>query len=138
MALFQQIPSSGEARHYDVKSPVTLESIGEFDAATAAEVRAAVDRARKAQRDWARLSFDERAAYLWRLVDAIVARQDDIVELVTRETGKVRNEAIAMEVLAPCIQVSHYAKRAARYLRTTRRRPTGCRHSAFLRAISDT
>ena len=30
-----------------------------------------------------------------------------------------------MEVLAPCMQIAHYAKRGADYLQTTRRRPTG-------------
>jgi succinate-semialdehyde dehydrogenase/glutarate-semialdehyde dehydrogenase len=55
----------------------------------------------------------------------IVERQDDIIDLVMKETGKARNEAIAMEVMAPCMQISHYAKRGAKYLRTQRRRPTG-------------
>lgn len=125
MALFEEIPSESDHRRYKLKSPVSLESIGEFESATAAEVKAAVDRARKAQREWALLSFAERAKVLWRWVDAIVERQDDIVELVVKETGKARNEAIAMEVMAPCMQISHYAKRGAKYLQTRKRRPTG-------------
>jgi len=125
MALFEEISSEPGRRHYNVKSPVTLESIGEFDAATAGEVQGAVDRARKAQRKWALKTFAERADVLWRWVDVIVERQDDIIELVVKETGKARNEAIAMEVMAPCMQISHYAKRGAGYLRTRRRRPTG-------------
>ncbi len=125
MALFEAIPTSDGRRRYNVKSPVTLESIGQFDSATADEVKAAVARARKAQHEWATRSFAERAEVLWRLVDQIVARQDDIVALVIKETGKPRNEAVAMEVLAPCMQISHYAKRAAGYLKTVHRRPTG-------------
>ncbi len=125
MALFELVSSESGRRTYDVKSPVTLESIGQFDAASTAEVREAVDRARKAQREWATKSFAERAEVLWRWVDVIVERQDDIVDLVIKETGKARFEAIAMEVMAPCMQISHYAKRAAGYLRTRKRRPTG-------------
>jgi acyl-CoA reductase-like NAD-dependent aldehyde dehydrogenase len=125
MALFEEVSSESDHRHYNVKSPVTLESIGEFDAATATEVQAAVDRGRKAQREWASKSFAERAEVLWRWVDVIVERQDDIVDLVIKETGKARYEAIAMEVMAPCMQISHYAKRGGRYLRTRKRRPTG-------------
>jgi succinate-semialdehyde dehydrogenase/glutarate-semialdehyde dehydrogenase len=125
MALFEEVPSESDHRHYNVRSPVTLESIGEFDAATAAEVQGAVDRARKAQREWASKSFAERAEVLWRWVDVIVERQDDIIDLVIKETGKARYEAIAMEVMAPCMQISHYAKRGAKYLRTRKRRPTG-------------
>jgi succinate-semialdehyde dehydrogenase/glutarate-semialdehyde dehydrogenase len=128
MALFEQIPSDDSApgrRRYNVKSPVTLESIGEFEAASDEEVRAAVDRARKAQREWATKSFAERAEVLWRLVDQLVARQDDIVDLVVRETGKAVNEAISMEVMAPCMQISHYAKRGGKYLATKTRRASG-------------
>jgi len=125
MALFEEIESDSEHRRYNIKSPISLESIGEFDAATAAEVQSAVKRARKAQRDWATRSFAERAAVLWRWVEVIVERQDDIVELVIKETGKARFEAIAMEVMAPCMQISHYAKYGARYLQTRKRRPTG-------------
>ena len=125
MALFESIPSESGRRLYRVKSPVTLETIGEFECPTAEEVREAVIRARKAQRDWAARSIDERAEVLWRLVDVFVARQDDIVDLVVKETGKPRNEAISMEVMAPCMQISHYAKHARRYLKTRTRRASG-------------
>ncbi len=125
MALFEEISSESDRRRFNIKSPVTLESIGEFESATTEEVIAAVGRARKAQREWAQFSLADRAKVLWRWVDAIVERQDDIIELVMKETGKARNEAIAMEVMAPCMQISHYAKRGAKYLRTQKRRPTG-------------
>jgi succinate-semialdehyde dehydrogenase/glutarate-semialdehyde dehydrogenase len=125
MAIFEAISSESGRRRYRIQSPVTLESIGEFEAATANEVRAAVERARKAQREWATRSFDERAKVLWRLVDRWVERQDEIVDLVVQETGKTRNEAISMEVVAPCMQISHYAKHAKRYLKTRTRRASG-------------
>jgi succinate-semialdehyde dehydrogenase/glutarate-semialdehyde dehydrogenase len=117
--------SESGRRQYNVRSPVSLETIGEFEAATTEDVLAAVERARKAQHDWASRSLAERAEVLWRWVDVFVARQDEIVDLVVRETGKPRNEAIAMEVMAPCMQISHYAKRGAGYLRAEKRRPTG-------------
>ncbi len=125
MALFESIPTADGTRRYNVKSPVTLESIGEFQCATEEEVRRAVLRARKAQRDWATKSFDERAEVLWRLVDQFVARQDEIIDLVVKETGKARAEAISMEVMAPCMQISHYAKNASKYLKTKKTRASG-------------
>ena len=126
MALFESIPSevSGQ-RLYNVKSPVSLESIGQFQAASAEEVQAAIDRGRKAQREWAKKTFDERSEVLWRLVDQLVERQDEIVDIVVKETGKTLNEAITMEVMAPCMQISHYAKRAKKYLATKTKRPAG-------------
>jgi len=125
MALFEPIPSESDRRRYRVKSPVTLEVIGEFESARSADVKEAVARARKAQHDWAQRSFDERAEVLWRLVDVIVKRQEDLIDVVVQETGKPRNEAISMEVVAPCMQISHYAKHARRYLKTRRRRASG-------------
>ena len=60
---------------------------------------AAVGRARKAQQEWAKRSFDERAEVLWRLVDQFVERQDEVIDLVIKETGKTLNETISMEVM---------------------------------------
>jgi len=125
MAIFESIPSDDDHRRYRVKSPVTLEPIGEFDAASKEEVHAAVLRAQKAQRDWAERSFEERAAVMWRIVDELVARQDEVVDLVVKETGKARSEAIAMEVFAPCASIAYYAKRAKKFLAPTLRRPAG-------------
>ena len=125
MAIYEQIPSGGPRRRYRVSSPITLEPIGEFEAGGVEDVRTAVARARKAQAGWAQLSFDARAEYLWRLVDAIVERQDEIIDCVIQETGKPRNEAISMEVMAPCLQISYYAKRAKKFLATQRRAPSG-------------
>ena len=43
MALFAEIPSEDATRRFDIKSPVTLESIGQFRAAGPDEVKAAVE-----------------------------------------------------------------------------------------------
>ncbi len=125
MAIFESIPGDSGRRRYRVQSPVTFEPIGEFDAATKDEVVAAVERARKAQREWALLSFDERAAVMWRLVDQIVERQEEIIDVVVKETGKARSEAISMEVFSPCAAIAYYAKRAKKFLAPTVRRPAG-------------
>jgi acyl-CoA reductase-like NAD-dependent aldehyde dehydrogenase len=124
MAIYERI-GDVPRRHYRVSSPVTLEPIGEFDAATADEVRDAVARARKAQASWAELSVKARSAYAWRLLDQFVKRQDEIIDAVLQETGKARAEAIGMEVFACCDAISYYAKRAPRFLAPERRRIHG-------------
>jgi acyl-CoA reductase-like NAD-dependent aldehyde dehydrogenase len=124
MAIYERI-GDVPRRRYRVSSPVTLEPIGEFDAATADEVRDAVARARKAQASWAELSVKARAAYAWRLLDQFVKRQDEIIDAVLQETGKARAEAIGMEVFACCDAISYYAKRAPRFLAPERRRIHG-------------
>ncbi len=54
---------------------------------TASDVDAAVAAAAKAQPAWAALSVDERAAYLHRLGDAILARADDILKVEVADSG---------------------------------------------------
>ena len=121
MAIIEPIATPGPRRRYRASSPATLAPIGEFECANAEDVRAAVERARKAQAVWAELPVAERAQYLWRLLDQFVARQDEIVELVIQETGKARSEAISMEVFACCDAITYYAKRAAKFLAPEKR-----------------
>lgn len=124
MAIYERI-CDVPRRRYRVTSPVTLKPIGEFDAATDDEVRAAVERARKAQAGWAELSVKERARVMWRLLDQFVKRQDEIVDAVIEETGKARTEAIGMEVFACCDAIAYYAKRAPKFLAPEKRRIHG-------------
>lgn len=125
MAIVEVLESAGERRRMAVRSPASLQSIGEFDCRTPDEVRAAVQRARVAQQKWAALSFDERAAHLWRLVDQFVRRQDEVIDAVVAETGKARSEAISMEVYSPCDAISYYAKHAAEILSPQKRKLHG-------------
>jgi succinate-semialdehyde dehydrogenase/glutarate-semialdehyde dehydrogenase len=124
MAIYERIADVPH-RRYRVKSPVTLEPIGEFESASAEEVCAAALRARKAQASWAELTVKQRAAHAWRLLDQFVKRQDEIVDVVIRETGKARSEAIGMEVFACCDAIAYYAKRAPRFLAPEKRRIHG-------------
>jgi succinate-semialdehyde dehydrogenase/glutarate-semialdehyde dehydrogenase len=124
MAIYERI-ADAPRRRYRVTSPVSLAPIGEFECATAEDVRAAVERARKAQASWAELTVRQRTAYAWRLLDQFVKRQDEIVDAVIQETGKARSEAIGMEVFACCDAIAYYAKRAPRFLAPEKRRIHG-------------
>jgi succinate-semialdehyde dehydrogenase/glutarate-semialdehyde dehydrogenase len=121
MAIVESISAAGPRRRYRSVSPVTLAPIGEFECASAEDVRAAVERARKAQGAWGALPVGERAQYLWRLLDQFVARQDEVIDIVIQETGKARSEAISMEVFACCDAITYYAKRAEKFLAPEKR-----------------
>lgn len=125
MAWLEAVPtgeSAGEAeggagrRRYRLKNPVTLEPVGEFEAAADSEVRAAVERARKAQPSWADLGFDERGRFLRRAVGHLLEHQDAFVETIVAETGKPAVEAYASEIVTACDALTWYAKRAHRIL----------------------
>jgi len=128
MAIIEPVEAPASSRRrYRLRSPATLEPAGEFEVATDDDVHNALESARKAQPAWAELGFDERARYLYRALDALVERQEEFIEVVLRETGKARSEAIAMEILAGCDALGFYAKRAGEILRTRKRRMHGLR-----------
>ena len=117
MAWVEALPSTEpERRRFRLKNPVTLEALGEFDVQSDAAVRAAVERARKVQPEWAGLEFDARGRFLARAVQQLIARQDEFVDVIVGETGKPTVEAFASEIVASCDVLTWYAKRARRIL----------------------
>ena len=91
MSIYTPIAKEGETRRVlALRSPIDLEPIGELVCANREDVQAAVARARAAQPDWAAKSFAERAEYMNRALKVLLARQDEIIDTVVRETGKAR------------------------------------------------
>ena len=116
MAIVEPIESSGGARRLRVSSPVTGEKIGEIAVTTAAEVRAAVQRARAAQPAWAAAGFDERARVMRRALKILIRRQEEFIDVLVRETGRSRMETIMMEIFASCDSLAYHAKHAEKIL----------------------
>ncbi len=104
-----------------VISPFTGHPFGTVPAATPDDVALAADRARAAQREWARSSFRQRAAPLLRFHDLLLGRRNQIMDLIQWETGKARRDAFE-EVADTAIVARYYAVNARRHLRAERRR----------------
>lgn len=117
MALISRVETQDPSRpRYDLRHPGTLREIGSFQVSNEDDARAAVSRAKVAQKDWAKLSIKARSDYLHRLRHCIVDRLDDIAATICRETGKPEIEAIA-EITASCDSLQYYPKHAERLLR---------------------
>ncbi len=117
MGIVEQIGSAPDGhRRLRIANPATLEPVGEIQVDGAAEVRAAVDRARKAQPAWEELGFEGRAHYLLRAVRVLLEKQDELLDVIVSETGKPRVEALGSEIVASCDALTFYAKRAKRIL----------------------
>jgi acyl-CoA reductase-like NAD-dependent aldehyde dehydrogenase len=118
MAIVERIEAAtpDARRRLRLRNPATLAPLGDVEVATPSDVRAAVERARKAQPGWSALSFSERGRYLERAARALAARQDEFVAAIVAETGKPELEALTTEVLIGCDALSFYAKRAGRIL----------------------
>ena len=122
MAITETIESSASGRRrIRLLSPVTSQPVGEIEVANADDVRAAVERARAAQPAWAALAIDERARVLRRALELLVADPDRYADVVCRETGKSKTEALMMEVFASCDALAYWSKRAKKILADRRR-----------------
>lgn len=101
-------------------NPATLEELGRVPVCSRKEVHAAVLRAGAAQKEWAALSFKRRARFILSARDLLVERQDEICDLISRETGKPPLEALTSEVLPIANLMDYFARKSAKMLRSER------------------
>ncbi len=87
-----------EVRVIQCTNPATREPLGTVVADTPAEVRAAIARARAAQIGWAETDFAMRRAVLRRMADHILDNVDELVDLIVRDSGKTRENALMGEI----------------------------------------
>ena len=97
-------------------APATGELLGDAPNTPPDEVRAMVARARVAQEAWGALPIEERCARVLRFRDAIVDRTDEVVDLLARECGKPKHEALLHEVAVVAELATYFAKHAPRIL----------------------
>jgi succinate-semialdehyde dehydrogenase / glutarate-semialdehyde dehydrogenase len=100
-------------------SPINGQPLGDIPQSTTADVEAAFERARRAQRVWAETSLDERAAIFLRLHDLVLERQDEIMDMICWESGKARKHAFD-EPLHIALTARYYARTAHEHLDTKR------------------
>ncbi len=101
-------------------NPATGEVWQEYASASVEQVQALVARARAAQKEWSALAFEQRAAYLRKLADLVLARQMEIAQLVTRENGKPIFEALVTEIMPSLDFIHYYLKHGKKLLRPQR------------------
>lgn len=96
--------------------PATWEEIGRVPLAGPDEVRAAVTAAEGAFPAWAALTVEARAAHLLKARDYLLAHLDEACDLISRENGKPRSEALMSEVFVVCDLITKYAARGPEVL----------------------
>ncbi|MDI9408429.1 MAG: betaine-aldehyde dehydrogenase [Candidatus Pacebacteria bacterium] len=108
-----QAPSDNEFKPFVTINPATGQKLAEIASAGYAEVDAAVARAVVAQREWGRRTGAERGRVLRRVVDSLRARNQELAELETLDTGKPIQETSAVDVLSGADCLEYYAGLAA-------------------------
>lgn len=97
-------------------APATGDVLGEVPVFTSDDVQKAMVRARAAQAIWAELPLEARCARVLDLRDKIVDRASELVDVLSRECGKPRNEALVHEVLVLVDMATYFTKRAPKIL----------------------
>src|SRR2546423_6052782 len=91
--------------------------VGEVQANTPDEVRAAVEHARKAFPEWAALPVKQRAVYLKEVRHRIFENLDPILETISTENGKPRAESLAHDVIPALLTLQYLEDLAPKSLR---------------------
>jgi acyl-CoA reductase-like NAD-dependent aldehyde dehydrogenase len=107
------------AEAIESKSPATGEILGTVPIAGPDEVSAAVTRSRAAAARWAEMESAVRRSELAAWRRALAGRADDLADLIHRENGKPRVDAI-LEVMMALSHLHHAGERAEKALRPHR------------------
>jgi succinate-semialdehyde dehydrogenase/glutarate-semialdehyde dehydrogenase len=103
-----------------VHAPATGRLLGTVPKGSAADVREAVRRARKAQEDWFHRRVAERAEPFLRFHDLVLERQAEVLDLIQLEAGKARKHAFE-EVADTAIVARYYSHHAEHLLQPQQR-----------------
>jgi succinate-semialdehyde dehydrogenase/glutarate-semialdehyde dehydrogenase len=112
--------SSTRQAFIDSIDPATGAIVARIPATSVTAIPANFETARAAQKSWALRPLRERCAALLQLRDTIYERREDIANVVTRETGKPRAEAILAEILLTLDTADFLSRQALRWLQPER------------------
>jgi betaine-aldehyde dehydrogenase len=102
----------GRDRRIEVLNPATEEVIAQVAAGTPADVDRAVAAARRALPAWSARPPGERADYLEKAHEALVARTDEIAALISRDMGMPLRDAASVQVGLPAFNLANFARLA--------------------------
>ncbi|MPZ72548.1 MAG: aldehyde dehydrogenase family protein [Nitriliruptorales bacterium] len=111
------------ARTFSTHNPATGEVVGTYPVHGADDVDAAVAQARRAAGWWRGLGFDGRARRLRAFKAMLAKRQDELCDLIHRETGKPFDDA-RIELILAIDHLDWGARNAHKVLGRRRTRPS--------------
>jgi betaine-aldehyde dehydrogenase len=94
-------------------NPATGETLAQIRVDGPAQIESAVAAAQEAQKKWAAMTGTERGRVLRRAADILRARNAELAELETRDTGKPIQETSVVDVISGADCLEYYAGLAA-------------------------
>jgi len=119
--LARRVTAGPAADRVITHAPYTRAPLAELPVSTPEDVAAAFETARAAQRVWQATPIQERKRIILRFHDLVLARQDEILDVIQAENGKTRRDAF-LEIADIAITARYYARSAAELLKPRRRR----------------
>lgn len=96
----------------NVYAPATGELIMQYEEMPASQAGEIMNKSKRAFLSWSQLDIDERLCYLKQLRHTIVNRLDEIAELISKDTGKVKTDALVADIMPALDAISHIEKHA--------------------------
>ena len=104
-------------------NPATGERLGYSRLNTPVDVRQALLHARKAQPAWSQRPIRERVRCLKRVQAYLVDHADELAEIIARDNGKTRTDALSAEVLPAAMAIDYYCRKTNSFLGDKRLMP---------------
>lgn len=98
---------------FEVNNPATGDKAGTVYFAGEEETNLAIQAAEKAFPQWAGLTAEHRSSYLWRIVEKLGEKREEIAQIITKEMGKTIHHA-RQEVGSAIAFFQWYAEEARR------------------------
>ena len=124
--------AADDGGRFDVVDPATATVIADVANGTVADALACVDAAAESAAGWAATAPRERARILLRAFDLMIEREDALAELIVRENGKARGDALG-EVRYAAEFFRWYAEEAVRVAGEIRTAPSGANRIMVVR-----
>jgi acyl-CoA reductase-like NAD-dependent aldehyde dehydrogenase len=102
------------------RNPATGKILGYSPLTDVDELKEIVVNARIAQKSWTNLGVKKRVKYMMRVRDYMAENAEEIAEVISRDNGKTRVDALATEVMPAIMATDYYTKRAKRFLKDRR------------------
>jgi len=97
---------------YDLYRPGTDDKVGSFQCATPDEVAAAIDRARRAQKGWARFDVKARATIVQKALKRLLQNREEYLAVIDGEVGRSRTESMFMALFAAADSLNYWSRLA--------------------------